>query len=135
MMTVWLHVGQPDNVAAQDDGGHQPALRLAPTAVTQAWNKLHIFKYVRFCSCKCESYYSSQACKSAAVSRSEQDELKVDVKPENFRVFVKINGPSVCYALCPLRVPKANGNLSFPKGYNRMGRQLVLLVKHEQAAL
>lgn len=34
-----------------------------------------------------------------------------------------------------LRVPKVNGNLSFPKGYNRMGRQLVLLVKHEQAAL
>lgn len=83
----------------------------------------------------CESYYSSQVCKSAAVSRRKQDELKVDVKPENFRVFVKINGPSVCYALCTLRVPKANGNLSFPKGYNRMGRQLVLLVKHEQAAL
>lgn len=46
MMTVWLHVGQPDNVAAQDDGGHQPALRLATTAVTQPWAKLHIFKYV-----------------------------------------------------------------------------------------
>lgn len=54
---------------------------------------------------------------------------------ENFVMFVKIKNPSVCYALCAVPVPKANGNLSFPKGYNRMGRQLVLLVKHEQAAL
>lgn len=54
---------------------------------------------------------------------------------KNFVMLVKIKGLSVCYALCALCVPKANGNLSFPKGYNRMGRQLVLLVKHEQAAL
>lgn len=53
----------------------------------------------------------------------------------NFVMFVKIKGPSVCCAHCAQRVPKANGNLSFPKGYNRMGSQLVLLVKHEQAAL
>lgn len=46
MMTVWLHIGQSDNVAARDDSGHQPALRLATTEVTQARAKLHIFKYV-----------------------------------------------------------------------------------------
>lgn len=34
-----------------------------------------------------------------------------------------------------LRFPTAKRTVSFPKGYNRMGRQLVLLVKHEQAAL
>lgn len=42
---------------------------------------------------------------------------------------------SVYQALCSLLLPTASGTVSFPKGYNRMGRQLVLLVKHEQAAL
>lgn len=35
---------------------------------------------------------------------------------------------SVYQALCLLRFPTANGTVSFPKGYNGMGRQLVLLV-------
>lgn len=77
MMTVWLHVGQPDNVPAQDDGGHQPALRLGTTAVTQAWAKLHIFKY----ECVVNRMIPLEPA-SAALSWSEQDELKVDVKPQ-----------------------------------------------------
>lgn len=40
---------------------------------------------------------------------------------------------SVYQALCLLRSPTANRTVSLPKGI--MVRQLVLLVKHEQAAL
>lgn len=136
MMAVWLHVGQTDNVAAREDGGHQPALRLGTTPVTQAWAKLHIFQSLYFIHFLLVQLWVGSFLSSLQICCTEPEQARwMKSWCKTTENFVNINGPSGCYALCPLRGPKATGNLSFPKGYNRMGRQLVLLVEHEQAAL